>query len=131
MEKSKIASHIVNDIYEFSSKYEKLKNKFEEQTINKHEFANAQYILLSKIVYLSEVATALKGMGYKFAKYKKEMCVLESLMDNMSETLNLQDVTELSDKQRFSLSLYLTKYEEVVSLLDDIFEELKDHVEHN
>ena len=68
MNKSKIATEIINDIYTFNFKYENAKNKFGNGQITETKYANGLYILLCKTSYLLKVINKFKEMGYKFAR---------------------------------------------------------------
>ena len=128
MNTSKIAANIIEDIYTFNEKYEKTKNKFYCKKINETEYANSLFIMLCKCNYLLEVCNKLKEMGYKFTRYEKELCVLKDLIDNIGENLENINLEQLSMKDQFSLTTYLTKYEKILNVFEDVFEELKDHV---
>ena len=126
MNTSKIASNIIGDIYTFHNKYEKAKNKFENQEISENKFANAQYVILCKLTYLTEVINSLKENGYMFARYEKELCILTDLKSSINETLDQHKLSELTIVEQVSLTTYLTKYSNVLSIEEDV-EELKDH----
>lgn len=128
MNKSKIASNIVGDIYTFHDKYEKSKHKFENGEISATKFANAQYVIMAKAIYLSEVIDQLKELGYQFTRYEKEVCFLADLIESMGTTLNQTQLSELSAIEQFSLVTYLTKYKNIVSVSDDETIDLKDEV---
>ena len=130
MNKSNIAYQVVEDIYTFNKKYLNAKIKFKENKINKNQFSNAQYVILCKLAYLSEVVELLKEKGYKFAKYEKELCVLTDLVDRITDTFNLNDLTDLSTQESFSIAEYLTKYEEVVNVIDEFYDDLKESVKN-
>ena len=70
MNKSNIAYKIVEDIYTLSSKYENAKTKLENNEITKNQFANAQYVIMCKSIYLSELISELKLKGFKFTKFE-------------------------------------------------------------
>ena len=131
MNKSKIALNIADDIYTFNSKYSKLKNKFNAQKISKEQFTNAQYVLLCKLAYLKDVIDELTNYGYKFARYEKEMCVLQDLVEDITESFNIEEVKELSIKESFSICTYISKYENVCNIENEFYEELKEKVDHN
>ena len=119
MNKTIIASNIAGDIYTFYNKYEKYKHKFENQEISASKFANTQYVMIPKLYYLSEVINKLKELGYKFANYEKEVCILNDLIASVKLTLDNSQLTELSAIEQFSLATYLTKYKKVVPVLDE------------
>lgn len=119
MNKSKIAANIVGDIYTFHNKYEKYKHKFENGEISATKFANAQYVIMAKAIYLSEVVDQLKELGYQFTRYEKEVCILNDLIASIKSTLDDSQLTELSAIEQFSLATYLTKYKKVVPVLDE------------
>jgi len=128
MNKSKLALQITEDIYTFNSENEILKYNYHEHKIDKYQFATSQYLILCKIAYLIDVIKTLQRMGYKFAKYEKELHVLKGLKKEMIATFNKDNITEISIHEKFSLSSYLTKYDEVLSILDEIYEELQEKV---
>jgi len=125
---SKIALQITDDIYTFYNKYEKLKTKFNEKSITKGKFTNAQYVIMCKLAYLKDVIEEVKNRGYKFAKYEKEMCILYGLCDNIIDSFDIKELTNLSIRESFSLCTYLTKYENVLDASEEFYEELKDKV---
>ena len=129
MNKSKIATEIINDIYTINTKYEKAKTKFEAKKIDAIKFSKVQYILLCKLDYLETVIHTMQEQDYKFARYEKELIILTDLQDRIEETFNPQDLDSLSIAENFNLVTFLTKYEKIVDLIE--FEELKEKVEHN
>lgn len=131
MNKSKIALNIADDIYTFNNKYTKLKNKLENQKITQQQFTNAQYVLMCKVAYLKDVIDELSNYGYKFARYEKELCVLQDLVEDIAESFNIEELSTLSVKESFSICTYLSKYENVCNVENEFYEELKEKVEHN
>lgn len=129
MNKSKIATEIINDIYTINTKYEKAKTKFEASKIDTTKFVKVQYILICKLEYLEMVIQTMQKQDYKFTRYEKELIILTDLLDKIEETFNPQDLDELSIAENFNLVTFLTKYEKIVDLIE--FEELKEKVEHN
>lgn len=128
MNKSKMAKEIVKDIYTFNTKYEKAKSKFTNGKLSETQYANSLYVLLSEVTYLQKVINKLQEMGYKFAKHEKEICVLEDISEQIANSIDNSKLNELSVYESFSLVTYLTKYEQVLQVIE--YEELKDKVEH-
>lgn len=131
MNKSKVATEIIEDIYTFNEKYEKAKNKFKNGIITEAKYATVLHILLIKSTYLLGVVDELKNLGYKFMRYEKEVCVLEDLIEQISDNLDNSKIDEITISEKFSLVTYLTKYEKVIDVFKYEYEELKDKVEHN
>ena len=131
MNKSKVAFNIADDIYTFNSKYIKLKSKLKNQQITQQQFTNAQYVLMCKVAYLKDVIDKLSNYGYKFARYEKEMCVLQDLVEDITESFNIEELSSLSIKESFSICTYLSKYEDVCDIENEFYEELKEKVANN
>ena len=128
MNTSKIAANIIEDIYTFNEKYIKATNKLKEKEISPAKYATSLYILACKCTYLQEVVNVLKRKGYKFTRYEKERCVLDDLLEQISNNLQNSDLEELSMREQIALVTYLTKYEKLVNVIEDCFEELKENV---
>ena len=69
----------------------------------------------------------MKEIGYKFARYEKELSILIDLQDSIENTFVQYDLEDLSMPEHFALVTFLTKYEKVLDINE--LEELKDKVE--
>ena len=137
MNTSNVAAEIIKDIYNFSSEHEKLKNDYNSKIITKEEFNKKQFMISYKLAYLNDVIDILKEKGYKFARYEKEMCIIQDLSEDIVDTMDVDeddDIIEVFNmenlpfKDKVAITTYLTKYEKVYDVIDEFYEDLKESV---
>lgn len=115
---SNYAFQIAQDIYQIASKVDELFEQYDNHQIGVGVFTKKIFTCVCEAHYLEEVVKAMKNNGYKFAKYEKELLLLESLSTQIPEHLNLESIENTTEFDTKALTKLTEKYKDVVSVED-------------
>ena len=122
---SNVAFEIAQDIYNLCGDLDKLFEVYGNHQISEQVYFKKLYVLACEANFLDGVVDAVKGLGYKFARYEKEVELLKSAIEEISDSLEIIKVASLKNSDIKNLIHLTNKYKEYVPV-EDISEELSD-----
>ena len=119
------AFEIAQDIYNLSGNTDRLFEEYANHQISEQVYYKKLYVLACEANFLDGVVNAIKNEGYKFAKYEKEIELLQTTIEEICNNLEMIKVNSLNNADIKNLTRLINKYKDYVSV-DDISEELSD-----
>ena len=122
---SDIVFEIAQDIYKLGGEVDKLHEQYDNRHISEQVYYKKLYAYQCAFARLNQVVDKLNSKGYKFAKYKKEILILEFFQEDIADNLNYKQMnsTNFSDLKTI-YAFYTRKYSDHVDKAD--IEELDD-----
>ena len=112
---SKFAFEIAQDIYALGGDIDKLNEEYDNHHISQQVYFKNLYIHACEATFLDYVVNVMKNQGYKFARYEKELLLLQSILNDINSTLNLEDINSLNKLDMQRLVQFTKKYKDYVS----------------
>ena len=122
---SNVAFDLAQDIYNLSGDVDSLFDQHRKNEITNQHYFKKLYVHACEANFLDGVVHAVKSEGYKFARYEKEIELLNSVLEDISENLDMAQVCSLKNIDIKNLSHLINKYKSIVPI-DEISEELSE-----
>jgi len=122
-ETSNVAFNLAQDIYNLSGNVDTLFHQHEHKEITEQTYFNKLYVHACEANFLDGVVQAVNSEGYKFARYEKEIKLLNTVLEDISNNLEIINVSSLRNIDVKNLSYLVNKYKQFVPV-DEISEEL-------
>lgn len=119
---SNTAFEIAQDIYNLCGDVDTLFDQHQNKEITEQTYFKKLYVHACEANFLDGVVHAVKSEGYKFARYEKEVELLNSTLDEISTHLDMAKVCSLRNIDVKNLSYLVNKYKQFVPV-DEISEE--------
>lgn len=117
-----IAFELAQDIYNLSGDVDTLFEKYGNHQISAQVFYKKLYVHACEANFLEGVVKSLKSEGYKFQRYGKEIQLLNTTIDEISDSLQIVNVNSLENSDIKHLAILTDKYKDLVSV-EEISEE--------
>lgn len=121
---SNVAFEIAQDIYTLSANVDTLFDQYEKFEITDQTYFKKLYVYACEANFIEGIVHAVKNEGYKFARYEKEVELLNSIIEDISNNFEIINVNSLQKVDFENLSYLVNKYKKYVPV-EEISEEFE------